>query len=125
MSECFKCKGFCCRYVTVDIPEPLDPEDFDEIRWFLLHKSVIIYKPEDEDTWRIEFQTPCEYLDKTAYRCTEYDRRPDVCKEYITDECGKEKEMTSEGCDVYLESEEDLKRYLQGHKPEMVSLVFK
>ena len=125
MSECFKCKGYCCRYVTVDIPIPRDPSDFDEIRWFVLHKNVIVYKPEDEDIWRIEFRTPCEYLDETKYLCKKYNSRPDVCKEYITDECNMHEEMTSAGCDIYLENEEDLKKYLQKHEPKIVLSVFR
>lgn len=124
MSECFECKGYCCRYVTVDIPKPDDWTDFDEIRWFILHKEVVVYQAEDEDNWRIEFRTPCTYLDEQTHRCQQYDKRPDVCKEYITDECGKHEELTSEGCIVYMETEEDLRKYLEREHPEIVDHVF-
>jgi len=124
MSECFGCKGFCCKYITVDLEKPEDLEDFDEIRWFILHKNVVVYKPEGEDEWRIEFRSPCKYLDQVGNLCKEYDKRPEVCREYITDECGKHNELGSEGCDIYLETEEDLKKYLQEHHPEMVSQIF-
>lgn len=125
MSECFECKGYCCKYVTVDIESPSDWEDYDEIRWYIIHKNVIVYKPEDEEDWKIEFRTPCEYLNKKKNICKQYKNRPDVCIEYITDECAKHEEMSSEGCEVYLESEEDLKKYMQGHVSDMVSLVFR
>jgi len=125
MPECTTCKAYCCRYITVDLPKPVSPEDFDEIRWYVLHKNVIVYKTEDEKNWRVEFQTPCEYLDEKKYLCKHYGRRPIVCREYTTDECGGDRELTSDGCDVYLENELDLKRYLEKCLPEIASLVFR
>jgi len=124
MSKCFSCKGMCCRYVTVDYPAPTTWEDFDEIRWYILHKGVIVYKVEDEDTWRIEFQTPCKHLDQETGLCKIYSHRPDVCKEYSTEECGWLDELSSEGCEVYIASDDDLKKYLLKHHPEFYPYVY-
>ena len=125
MSECFKCKGLCCKYITIDVEAPREPEDWDEIRWFLLHKNVVIYKTDDEKNWRSEFQTSCDYLDDVSNKCMKYEIRPDVCKDYALDECGKLDEMSPEGCEIYMETEEDLRRYLKDNLPDMEKLVFK
>lgn len=124
MSECFKCKGHCCRYITVDIAAPRSAEDYDEIRWYLLHNNVIVYKPEKDRGWRLEFRTPCKYFNKYKYTCKKYEKRPDVCREYITDECGKEHELTNIGCDLYFETENDLKKYLDVKKPKVSKIIF-
>ena len=124
MTECFKCKGFCCKYVTVDISEPETADDFDEIRWFLLHENVIIYKSEVKEEWCLEFRTPCKYLDQNTYLCKNYDNRPEVCKEYIIEECSKDEELSQKGTEIYLENEEDLMKYLKAYHPSMLSRVF-
>lgn len=125
LEKCSRCQGLCCRYVTIDLPAPKDEYDYDEIRWFLLHEKVIVYKRDDEKHWRIEFQSSCNYLDKEQNRCRRYNERPAVCREYTTKECGGMDEMSPEGCEIYLETEEDLKVYLEQHFPDYVPVVFK
>jgi len=124
MEKCSQCQALCCKYVTVDLPAPKDGYDYDEIRWFLLHENVIVYKRDDEKNWRIEFRTNCRYLDKEGNHCRKYNERPVVCREYTTEECGGMDELSSEGCEVYMETEEDLKVYLEQKFPDYVPVVF-
>jgi len=111
--------------VTVDLAPPQEWEDYDEIRWYILHKNVVVYKCYDENEWRVEFISDCEYLDREGHHCLRYEERPDVCREYTTDECDGVDELNPEGCEVFLQTEEDLRNYLQEHKPEFLPFVFK
>ena len=61
-NPCYGCDK-CCRYVALEIDTPEDREDIDQIRWFLVHKNVWIFIDHD-DSWNIQFNTPCENLDE-------------------------------------------------------------
>jgi uncharacterized protein len=77
----------CCRYVALEIDAPENKEDYDQIRWFLTHKDVWIFIDHD-DSWNIQFNTPCEKLSKSG-KCTIYEKRPIICRKYSTDNCEK------------------------------------
>jgi Fe-S-cluster containining protein len=77
----------CCSYVALEIDEPTDKEDFDHIRWYLVHKNVSIFIDHD-DSWNIEFNSPCENLDEHGW-CKIYGSRPLICKQYTTENCEK------------------------------------
>ncbi len=79
-----KCNAFCCRYISVHIDTPRSKVDFDEIRWFVSHENVVVYKDEEND-WLVEFVTPCKFLKNN--KCEIYEARPDVCREYDPDGC--------------------------------------
>jgi uncharacterized protein len=89
MITCEQCMpdSTCCRDVTVEIDEPEDMEDWDEIRWMVSHENVSVYK-DHEDDWLIEFKTPCSNLDK-AGKCKIYDKRMKTCREHSVDSCVK------------------------------------
>ena len=82
MRECHKC-GACCKYVTVMLDDPEEKVDWEEMRWFLAHNNVKIYKEDGE--WYVEFKSPCKYL--IDNKCAIYDKRPDVCKDHDPSEC--------------------------------------
>jgi len=107
MVICNECDGKCCKYISVGIDEPKNKEDFDELKWFLHHKKVIVYLDE-EDEWIVEFQTPCRYLDENN-KCMIYDKRPDVCKEHSLDECDLNGD--GESHKILLEKPEDVDKY--------------
>ncbi len=81
---CEHCNGQCCRYLALPIDKPKTRRDFDDIRWYLLHRNVLVFV-EDGD-WYIQFTTPCRHLG-ADHRCGIYDRRPAICREYATAEC--------------------------------------
>lgn len=100
------CDGKCCKYVTVILGDPEDEEDWDEIKWMLMHENVSVYHSHD-DEWRVEFVTPCRHLTK-GNKCAIYDKRPAVCREYTVDEC----ELSDEDyADVIFLKPEDVDGY--------------
>ncbi len=83
------CEGCskCCEYVCLEIDAPEDKADYDDIRWYLLHKNVRVFIDHD-DSWNLEFLTPCEKLDKDG-NCSEYDIRPEICRKHSFEDCEK------------------------------------
>ncbi|MFH1539648.1 MAG: YkgJ family cysteine cluster protein [bacterium] len=86
-NTCEKCDGACCGYVSVHIDAPNSLDDFDEIRWFVSHKDVVVYKDCDGD-WLVEFNSRCKFLGRNN-RCTDYENRPGVCGDYDPEKCVK------------------------------------
>ncbi len=82
---CENCEGECCKYVAVEIDTPETLKDFEDIKWFVMHKNVNVFIDED-DVWHVEFLTPCEFLDKNG-RCSIYEKRPQICRDYDQEEC--------------------------------------
>ena len=111
-ADCVACKAHCCRHVALEIDRPTCKRDYDNIRWYLLHRDVRIFV-DHENTWNIEFRAVCENLAKD-YSCTDYVNRPRICRrypgknaycEYETDESAyKEVFATCEAFEAYLEN---------------------
>ncbi|MCK6482640.1 MAG: YkgJ family cysteine cluster protein [Phycisphaerae bacterium] len=107
---CADC-GHCCRYVTIAIKAPRNRNDYDEIRWYLLHENMRVFI--DSDGWYVEVLTRCRHLD--GHRCGIYESRPIVCEEYEIDNC----ERYGEG-DPYIElftNEQEYLEYLRKNRP--------
>lgn len=81
---CEHCTAVCCRYIALPIETPTERSDFDDIRWYLLHEGVQVFV-EDGD-WYIYVATQCRHL-QGDYRCGIYERRPNICRKYTTDNC--------------------------------------
>ena len=84
LKRCNKCGNRCCRYVAIEIDTPRTDEDFDDIRWYVAHRKVTVFKHDGE--WHFNVNTKCKQLDKDG-RCKMYDKRPRICREYELDEC--------------------------------------
>lgn len=84
LEKCHACKGDCCRHIAMQIDRPSCKRDYDNIRWFLLHRDVAIFVDHDGD-WLLEVTTPCERLNG-EYRCSNYEARPRVCRTYPADD---------------------------------------
>jgi len=85
MVICNECDGKCCKYVATELDEPKTKRDFDDLKWFLCHKNVLVYI-DNEDEWIVEFQTICKYLDEHN-KCKIYEERPKICREHDVDDC--------------------------------------
>ena len=81
---CEHCTGVCCRYIALPIDKPRTREDFDDIRWYLLHENIAVFV-EDGD-WYINIPTTCRHL-QPDNRCGIYQTRPRICRDYSTDGC--------------------------------------
>jgi len=79
LKECKKCDSRCCRYFALEIDEPGDEEDLDDIRWFLCHQGVSVFV--EEGKWYLELQNICKYLLPRG-RCAIYEKRPKICAQY-------------------------------------------
>lgn len=91
--DCSLCNAECCRYVAMEIDYPEDKNDFENIRWYVAHKNVSVFVEED-DTWNIEFATPCEFLLSDG-KCSIHEdfvknpkvKRPNICHEFSVEQC--------------------------------------
>lgn len=83
-SLCEKCVALCCRYFALPLDNPEDAEDYDNIRWYLMHESVVVFI--EKDQWYLAVLTRCKHL-QPDNRCGIYERRPRICRKYTTDNC--------------------------------------
>lgn len=106
---CHDCPAKCCRYIALQIDAPTTPEDYDQIRWYLLHQDVVVWV--DDGDWHLEFRARCKVL-QPDNTCGAYDTRPGICREYGSPENGP-CEYYSEGNDFELlfDSAEEFESY--------------
>jgi Fe-S-cluster containining protein len=81
---CEHCVAACCRYVAVPLDKPTSARDYNDVQWYLMHEGISVFV-EDGD-WYIQYQTRCKNLGLDN-RCTIYDYRPHICREYKADGC--------------------------------------
>ncbi len=81
---CDYCTARCCRYFALPIEKPSTWEDFNNIRWYMMHGSVSVFV--DDGTWFLMVHADCKHL-LPDNRCGTYETRPDICREYSTDNC--------------------------------------
>jgi len=112
MITCEECDGKCCRYIATEIDEPETKEDWDEIKWFLYHENVVVYKDNDKE-WIVEFRTRCKNLDENN-QCKIYDKRPQKCRDHEAESC----EVNGDGKlgDPVFRNIKDVDEYLEKQK---------
>ena len=81
---CRQCQAKCCRYFCFQIDTPDSFEEFENLRWFLLHEGIGIHV--DEGNWFISIDNKCRHLVDDG-RCADYADRPVICRQYHTDNC--------------------------------------
>ena len=78
--SCAQCNARCCRYMAIKVATPKTEDDFDDLRWYLLHRDVrVLVDP--EGLWYVAFDNPCERIGKDG-RCMKYEERPQICRDY-------------------------------------------
>ena len=102
---CSHCPAKCCRYFSLPIEKPETFDDFEYLRWYLLHDHATIFT--EDDNWFLLVHTVCKHL-QPDNRCGIYDTRPKICREYSTDQCEFEDEYTF---DRYFETAEQIAEY--------------
>ncbi len=109
---CHECGGSCCKYVALEIDKPVNKTDYDNIRWYLLHRNVNVFI-DHERKWFVEFRSPCEALSETG-ACEVYEERPKICREHgnYEGEC----EYYSSPYAEYFSSEQEFLAYLGNRK---------
>lgn len=102
---CEHCTAKCCHYFALAIDEPVSRRDFDFIRWYLLHDRASVFV--EGETWYLLVHTSCKHL-RDDNMCGIYENRPQICREYTTDEC----EFEDDWCyEKYFESPEQVDEY--------------
>lgn len=110
MTKCKKCSA-CCYNVSVEVDKPEDREEIEEYVWMLLHENIGVYISDDK--WYVEFLTKCKSLDKTGI-CTQYDERPQICRDYDPENCLKHGE--EEYYEHYFKDHKELLKYWENNK---------
>jgi Fe-S-cluster containining protein len=81
---CDYCGAKCCRYFALPVDKPKDWEDFDFLRWYLLHKPAAVFV--EDACWYLMVQNCCRHL-HDDHQCDIYEMRPQICREYNTADC--------------------------------------
>ncbi len=102
---CSYCPAKCCRYFSLPIDKPETFDDFEYLRWYLLHDHATIFT--EDDSWFLLVHTTCKEL-QPDNRCGIYESRPKICRDYSTDQCEFEDEYTF---DRYFETAEQMAEY--------------
>ncbi|MBR4834642.1 MAG: YkgJ family cysteine cluster protein [Thermoguttaceae bacterium] len=102
---CEFCDAKCCRYFALPIDKPSTFEEFDYVRWYLLHEGASVFV-EDGD-WFLLVRTPCKELGPDN-RCRIYETRPQICREYSTTRCEYDDLFLFE---QYFETPEQVEEY--------------
>jgi Fe-S-cluster containining protein len=114
---CEFCEAKCCRYFALPIDKPSTFEEFDYVRWYLLHEGASVFV-EDGD-WFLLVHSPCKELGPDN-RCQIYETRPQICREYSTTRCEYDDLYLFE---QYFETPEQVEEYAVatlGPRPENV-----
>ncbi len=103
---CERCRALCCRYYALEIDPPEDEDDFEDLRWYLLHRRSWIWV--DDGEWYLQVDEECRYLGDDG-RCGIYQQRPRICREYGVDPTDEPR------CDYFVDVE---KHDLEFREPE-------
>jgi uncharacterized protein len=109
---CEYCTAKCCRYFALPIDTPDTREEFDYLRWYMIHGRVSLFV--DEGTWYLMVHADCRHL-LPDNRCGNYDDRPQICRDYTTDNCEYDDDATY---DQFFETPEQLWEYAEAYLPQ-------
>ncbi len=108
---CDYCTAKCCRYFALPIDTPTTREDFDHIRWYMLHGNVGVFV--EDETWYLMVLADCKHI-REDYKCGIYETRPQICRTYTTDEC----EFEDDACyEKFFETPEQIWEYAEAVLP--------
>ncbi len=96
--DCSKCPGYCCSYDRIAVTER-------DIARLARHFDIAVDEARDRFTYRYVakgvderilrhrkdhvFKSTCRFFDQQARRCTVYEARPGVCRQYpYLNRCG-------------------------------------
>jgi Fe-S-cluster containining protein len=106
-SLCDHCVAKCCRYFALPIDTPDTRQDFDFIRWYLLHEGATVFT--EEGNWYLLVHAKCQHL-QDDNRCGIYHTRPQICRDYSTENCEYEDDWVY---DRYFEAPEQVEEYAE------------
>jgi Fe-S-cluster containining protein len=104
---CGYCPAKCCSYFALAIDTPETWDEFEIIRWYLLHERAGVFV--EDESWYLLVYNRCKCLGEDN-RCTAYESRPQICRDYHTDNCEYEDEWVY---DHYWETPEQIEEYAE------------
>jgi len=104
---CSYCPAKCCCYFALPIDTPDSWEDFEFIRWYLLHQRATVFI--EDDCWYLLVHNRCKHLGDDNL-CGIYETRPQICRDYTTVNCEYEDEWVY---DHYWETPEQIEEYAE------------
>ena len=113
---CHLCTARCCKYFALPIDTPTDKEDYEHIRWYLMHEGVAVWM--DDGDWYLEVRTVCKHL-QPDNSCGIYETRPQICRDYGSqgEEEGPCEFFTDDlKYDLYFESDDDFGVWLTAER---------
>ncbi|MCP4787266.1 MAG: YkgJ family cysteine cluster protein [Fuerstiella sp.] len=108
---CQHCTGKCCRYFALPLETPKIQDDYDHIRWYMMHGSVSVFV--DDGSWYIMVHADCQHL-QPDNMCGAYDTRPGICRSYTTDDCEYDSDAAY---DQLFETPEQIREYAHAVLP--------
>lgn len=104
---CTYCPAKCCRYFALPIETPTSREDFEFIRWYLLHEKATVFL--EEESWYLLVHTKCRQLGDDNL-CMGYETRPQICRDYKAKNCEYDDDWVY---DHYFETPEQIQEYTE------------
>lgn len=108
---CEHCTAKCCRYFALPIDTPKKWEDFDHLRWYMIHGEVSLFV--EDETWFLMVHADCQHL-QDNHMCGIYYERPQICRDYSTDNCEYEDDVCYE---KFFETAEQIWEYAEAILP--------
>ena len=108
---CEYCTAKCCRYFALPIDTPEGKSDLEFIRWYLLHHGATVFT--EDGTWYLLVHSVCKHLGEDNL-CGIYETRPQICRDYTTENCEYDDEWVYEH---YWETPEQVDEYTQAVTP--------
>ena len=108
---CDHCSAKCCKYFALPIETPTTRQDFDYLRWYLLHDAATVFV--EGENWYLLVHTRCKHLQEDN-RCGIYHTRPNICREYSTENCEYDDGYVY---DRYFETAEQVAEYVEAVLP--------
>jgi uncharacterized protein len=108
---CSYCTARCCKYFALQIDQPTEAQDFDHLRWYMIHGKVSVFV--EDGAWYLMIHNQCDHLQEDL-RCGIYETRPQICRDYSTENC----EYDDDGVyDLYFETADQLREYAEAFLP--------
>lgn len=126
---CEFCTAKCCKYFALPIDAPASRKEFDYVRWYLLHEAATVFV--EDETWYLLVHTQCKHL-QPDNRCGIYETRPQICRDYKTDNCEYDDSWvydhyfeTAEQVDEFVEVAHPLKKQksIRSQKPALLPIL--
>lgn len=108
---CQFCSAKCCKYFALPIETPEEWEDFEYLRWYMIHGRVSIFV--EDEIWYLMVHNTCDHL-LADNRCGIYETRPKICRDYSTKNC----EYDDDACyDKFFEAPQQIEEYAEAVLP--------